>query len=1018
MKAYILIIISMSVVQSLWSQLAVTKVTHKYGYIQQDGKSIMDLPKNYIPASHTNLDCLPFLRVNILIKKAWQTDKEDISKDYKIEIINHSSLTLSVNGRWSTGSGGSSGYFTPGSTTSFETTTDEDYISFNINDVEIKIPEELKSEYPYYNYTNYKRNNLDCHKYPGDIMKMMIKESELKGKTNNSMNNQSTPTESHNSDPQQPNSSTFQENQLNTNSHRGGNGLSENASDNDSSTAFQETEAERLAREDYERGEQIRKETEQNINELNAAYDQFGDDLGAELGDIFSGELKPQNIINITESLLNSGLLNTVDGIAAASLGGGLAAAGVGLLQEAKQAKMDKIKDASESLQEDLDAYQDLYKSFQSAVDQNNETELLTLHSEISLLENDIISNSEILIDKAKKSELRDLIKNINDSYEKRSKGVLRVKNKMFASFHALPREEKVAFINSNSLSPEDIAELKTPSLREGYARYYYDNWTLKVEGGFKNQNQEGIWKLYDEEQNLKAQILYNENYPDYLLEYYPSGKIKGVESLEKYQSFYENGNTNTIGNMVNPSKNPEEAYRTGIWAKYLEDGSINTLMEYDKNVADGKQITFYPNGNKDYEVNYKVDQRDGIANWYHTNGQLQKVVEYKYSYNDADRDFMGLRWNALAAFSKEGTPLDKGNLTNGNGVLIEYDSLDTMEKFSTFKNGYLKKQLTNPKKIAKAYQSYLKKNPNGAEVLINLDTHVTYHLEEPNITEDLKNEVLSQFSQNQTKNSNQSKPVKSKEKKEEIKNEEISPNETSNKSKSHESLANYSATYLMSQFLDYLGGVANMQKITSIKLVSNISMTNNYTNELKMKYTEFREMPNLYRSEMEIPGIENATTIQKFDGKKGYIISGNNKVPMDENSIENFKNSTHIITALDQYQLVLQHGKNTLKEVNREGVTYLSTIYTLGNQTYNELFFDPNTQLLMRWEMTPTDKNEQYSKTIIEFQDYQHIGDSILKYAKHNTLTTFDTNNQVLVKLETTIKEVDENADMSNVDF
>ena len=76
---------------------------------------------------------------------------------------------------------------------------------------------------------------------------------------------------------------------------------------------------------------------------------------------------------------------------------------------------------------------------------------------------------------------------------------------------------------------------------------------------------------------------------------------------------------------------------------------------------------------------------RNGIANWYYKNGQLNKSALYKYSDKG---DYTGLRWEILSMFDKEGNSLDKGTLKNGNGTWKTYDENGKFESIKSFTNG------------------------------------------------------------------------------------------------------------------------------------------------------------------------------------------------------------------------------------------------------------------------------------------------------------------------------------------
>ena len=44
----------------------------------------------------------------------------------------------------------------------------------------------------------------------------------------------------------------------------------------------------------------------------------------------------------------------------------------------------------------------------------------------------------------------------------------------------------------------------------------------------------------------------------------------------------------------------------------------------------DGLVKSWYPNGQLEYEFNYKDGKIDGLSNWWYDNGQLETILHYK----------------------------------------------------------------------------------------------------------------------------------------------------------------------------------------------------------------------------------------------------------------------------------------------------------------------------------------------------------------------------------------------------
>lgn len=138
--------------------------------------------------------------------------------------------------------------------------------------------------------------------------------------------------------------------------------------------------------------------------------------------------------------------------------------------------------------------------------------------------------------------------------------------------------------------------------------------------------------------------------------------------------------------------------------SSYYPDGKPKSFMIYKNKMLwriiesynkDGKRTLIDGNGvYKEYYLNtmqlqltsqMKNGVRDGVTNWYYKNGQLKESVIYKYS---EDERYIGLRWEVLIIFDKEGNPLEKGTLKNGNGTWKKYDDEGKLSGTSTYKNG------------------------------------------------------------------------------------------------------------------------------------------------------------------------------------------------------------------------------------------------------------------------------------------------------------------------------------------
>ena len=224
----------------------------------------------------------------------------------------------------------------------------------------------------------------------------------------------------------------------NVSGHRGGNGKSTDNSNNQLSK--QETQQKRI--EAQQRKEQERVEQEiAKIEEQNKKIDQASDEISHELGKIFTGEFEPQSMMNITQSVLNTGLINSVEGAMGVGLAGGIGAAAVGIIQQAKE---DKIKRNINSLKNNLEKYEKEYTVFSNAVENNDNESLILSHTRLWGIEFNILENTDYLIKNANQSDLRKLENGIEESQEKRNTGVRKAVANNFSRYSRLLQNKKI----------------------------------------------------------------------------------------------------------------------------------------------------------------------------------------------------------------------------------------------------------------------------------------------------------------------------------------------------------------------------------------------------------------------------------------------------------------------------------------------------------------------------------------------------------------------------------------------
>jgi antitoxin component YwqK of YwqJK toxin-antitoxin module len=112
-----------------------------------------------------------------------------------------------------------------------------------------------------------------------------------------------------------------------------------------------------------------------------------------------------------------------------------------------------------------------------------------------------------------------------------------------------------------------------------------YDSYGQLYEGNLKNGKQDGVWKLYYE----NGQVKQEQNFKD--------GEADGL-----WKDFYENGKLMREANYKNGEDN-------GLHRSWLENGKLNSEENYKDDLFDGLQKYYYPNGRLQIEQNWE----DGI---------------------------------------------------------------------------------------------------------------------------------------------------------------------------------------------------------------------------------------------------------------------------------------------------------------------------------------------------------------------------------------------------------------------
>ncbi len=162
---------------------------------------------------------------------------------------------------------------------------------------------------------------------------------------------------------------------------------------------------------------------------------------------------------------------------------------------------------------------------------------------------------------------------------------------------------------------------------------------------------------IYNVNYPFQLETVFKVNSPKWSKEFYPNGNLKlyhrdtvvNKVNLSFFKFFSENNHLERIGYYLNDTIPCFE------WTDFYENGNIKFNYYYNENGKfDKKMEVYYPNGQLAFEREY-------------INGKV---------------------WNINKLYSPEGTELEKGTFSDGNGTLKTYDNNGVYESTIYYING------------------------------------------------------------------------------------------------------------------------------------------------------------------------------------------------------------------------------------------------------------------------------------------------------------------------------------------
>jgi len=220
-----------------------------------------------------------------------------------------------------------------------------------------------------------------------------------------------------------------------------------------------------------------------------------------------------------------------------------------------------------------------------------------------------------------------------------------------------------------------------------GQAQEFHDGHINKAD---KEGRRQGIWRLYDDEGNLKFTGEYYNGKPvsDFKF-YYPNGKTRAVIThqdsgrIAYARNYYTNGRLMATGKYIDQKKDStwlyyseldgalsaEEQYKDarkeGTWKTYYpEEGGVAEEYTYVNDIKQGPWIQYFTDGKVKSKGTYIDDLLEGSFIIYHLNGMVEISGFYKNSVKDG-----------IWVYMKETGEMEKREVYR-EGLLVEQENM------------------------------------------------------------------------------------------------------------------------------------------------------------------------------------------------------------------------------------------------------------------------------------------------------------------------------------------------------
>ena len=187
---------------------------------------------------------------------------------------------------------------------------------------------------------------------------------------------------------------------------------------------------------------------------------------------------------------------------------------------------------------------------------------------------------------------------------------------------------------------------------KAGTIKFYYENGALKSEGEMKDGHFSGPWHYYNEDETLKASVLYAAG--------------RGI-----YKEVFADGTLKAKGLIIDGKSD-------STWTYYFPSGQVEAIGKEKAGVKYGPWQYFFENGQLMSEGTYKEGKENGQWTYFHPNGAQSSKGLLVAGKKDG-------RWNL---FYENGKFLGEGDFDNGDGHYKEFFDDGKLKVEGNIKNG------------------------------------------------------------------------------------------------------------------------------------------------------------------------------------------------------------------------------------------------------------------------------------------------------------------------------------------